>query len=129
VADARWQLEPPADGTCDYIYAKGGATPIEEIATTGPSPAVDLLVVRRRRGQIAEQEPSCHFVAAASGAAVGTIASSRMMQRLEATFTGQRLPSGDWQLTIQAALTTVPAAGFATNETAGSVVGKSPSSP
>jgi RHS repeat-associated protein len=33
-----------SDGTWDYIYADGGATPIEQIATTGSSPAVDLLL-------------------------------------------------------------------------------------
>jgi RHS repeat-associated protein len=33
-----------SDGTWDYIYANGGATPIEQIATTGSSPAIDLLL-------------------------------------------------------------------------------------
>jgi RHS repeat-associated protein len=33
-----------SDGTWDYVYANGGATPIEQLATTGSSPTTDLLL-------------------------------------------------------------------------------------
>jgi len=33
-----------SDGTWDYVYANGSATPIEQIAATGSSPTTDLLI-------------------------------------------------------------------------------------